>query len=91
MPYKKKEQKIALILLLSFAALCLFVNPVSSETVKAPDFQSLYQGRNGLFNSGGAAHQALQGVSIQHVIGTDSTMLAPGPDFRQISDKPHRL
>ena len=40
MPYKKKEQKIALILLLSFAALCLFVNPVSSETVKAPDFSA---------------------------------------------------
>ena len=40
MPYKKLEQKIALVLLLSFAALCLFVNPVSSETVKAPDFSA---------------------------------------------------
>ncbi len=40
MPYQKKEQTIALIFLLFFSALCLFVNPVSSETIKAPDFSA---------------------------------------------------
>ena len=38
MPCKKRLRTIALISLLSFAALTLFINPVFSEGVKAPDF-----------------------------------------------------
>jgi cytochrome c-type biogenesis protein len=40
MHYKKRQQTIALIFLLSFAALSCFINPVFSENVKAPDFSA---------------------------------------------------
>jgi cytochrome c-type biogenesis protein len=40
MPYKERLQAIALIFLLSFAALSLFINPVFAEGVLAPDFSA---------------------------------------------------
>ena len=40
MPYKKRLQTTALIFLLSVAVLTLFINPVFSENVKAPDFSA---------------------------------------------------
>ena len=47
MPYKKKQQTIALIFLLIFAVLSLFITPVFSEPVKAPDFSATStDGRN---------------------------------------------
>ena len=40
MPYKERLQTIALIFLLSFAALSFFTNPVFAEGVLAPDFSA---------------------------------------------------
>lgn len=41
MPYQERLHTIALIFFLSFAALSLFINPVSAEGVSAPDFSAI--------------------------------------------------